>query len=242
VKLVVGVLGLFLLMGCSSDEITVQLKLKTLLEEKEVVIDNVIACAATNQNDDLVSVYLYPRAGVTNVQYFETATADVDKNDYENYTRKRVALDDVFNGYLQRFQVAVSEEKWVIVSFEEEGKVHLSNPIRLKQQSKPTEYSSENVSLDTTSPMMPTFTWLDGIYDDTKIYFHVVTDAENNLLSGTYSFDRMFQYYKLDNVVLNITTVPAPELISGTSYGFTMLAVSEDNWVNLFSEISFETP
>jgi len=33
----------------------------------------------------------------------------------------------------------------------------------------------------------------------------VITDETNELLSGTYTFETQFQYYLLDNVVLNIT-------------------------------------
>jgi len=59
------------------------------------------------------------------------------------------------------------------------------------------------------------------------------------LLSATYTFDKMFQYYKLDNVVLNVTEEEPPNLVVNDTHGFTLLAVSEDNWVNLFSEVIF---
>jgi len=137
-----------------------------------------------------------------------------------------------------KYEIASANEKWVIISFDEDGKRHLSNPIRLKQNTKPTEYLPQNIIVD-SSTAMPNFTWQDGTYDDTKIYFQVVSDANNNLLAGTYTFEKNFQYYKLDNVVLNITKGDPLTLESGDSYGFTLLAVSEDNWVNQFSVIPF---
>ena len=50
----------------------------------------------------------------------------------------------------------------------------------------------------------------------------------------------MFQYYKLDNVVLNVTRETPPALQLGMNYGFTLMGVSEDNWVNLVIEKNFE--
>ena len=231
------------LFSCSSDGEDVVLEddqLDSFLVGRELVVDNVIACAASNRNPEVVSVFLYPRPGVSNIRYYETANAEVDKNDFSQYTRRELPLLDVFNGYLLKYEVEPTEEKWVIVSFEEAGAVHISNPIRLKQISKPTEYLSENVMTDLTMGSMPEFTWVDGTFTDSRIYFHVVTDASNEFLSGTYTFEKRFQYYKLDNVVLNITEETPPTLSSETLYNFTLLAVSEDNWVNLFSEIPFE--
>ena len=228
----------FLVLSCSTDALNEEATLNDSLASKQVIRDNVIACAASNSDDNLISVFFYPRQGVTNIRYFETIDASFDKNDFDNYTQVDIPIIDVFNGFLKKYEIASDVEKWVIIAFDEEGQTHLSNPIRLKQNTKPTEYDMQNVSID-TSTTMPVFSWQDGSYDDTKIYFQVVSDEANNLLSGTYTFDRNFQYYKLDNVVLNITKGTPPVLTSGDQYGFTLLAVSEDNWVNLFAEVPF---
>ena len=55
-------------------------------------------------------------------------------------------LSNIFNGYLKKFEIGATEEKWVIVAFDEGGKIHLSNPIRLKHLSKPTEYLPQNIT------------------------------------------------------------------------------------------------
>lgn len=226
-------------MSCSTDQLDQNGTLQDALRDREPVLDNVIACAASNENDDLVSVFLYPRDGASDLKYFESLNADIDKNNFEEYVRGEAPLVDVFNGYLKKFEVSVSDEKWVIVSFEEDGETHLSNPIRLKQQTKPTEYLPQNVTIDTTDASMPRFTWHDGSYSDTKIYFEVVSDANNDLLSGTYTLERQFQYYDLDNVVLNITKGTPSPLKEAESHKFTLLGVSEDNWVNLWAEVDF---
>ena len=229
---------IFIVVGCSTDGEIVLGSLENAVKGREVVRDNVISCAASNENDGLVSIYVYPRPGVSNLRYFETETAEANKNDFSAYMEYTPPLLAVFNGYLKRFELEALQEKWVIVTFDELGKTHLSNPIRLKQRTKPTEYLPQNVSVNNASNM-PSFSWDDGRYDDTKIYFQVVSDAQDNLLSGTYTFEKMFQYYQLDNVVLNITKIAPPTLKNDAPYNFTLLAVSEDNWVNLFSEISF---
>lgn len=230
----------FLVLSCSTDaENELAPTLDSAIASKEVVVDNVIACAASNADDDLISVFFYPRPGTGNFTYYETEDASADKNDFENYIPVDFAIRDVFNGFLKKFEVSAVNEKWVIVAFDEGGKTHLSNPIRLKHNSKPTEYISSNVAIETTTNM-PNFSWQDGRFTDTKIYFHVVSDAVNSLLSGTYTFDRNFQYYNLDNVVLNVTPRTPPTLKSGATYNFTLLGVSEDNWVNLFSEVPFQ--
>lgn len=233
-----------LLYSCSSDS-EEQLNTFTLAEaigDKEVVLDNVIACAASTVNDvNSVDIFLYPRLGVRNVQFYEAIDGAIDKNDFTKYTLGEAPLLAVFNGFLQKFVATVLEEKWVIVTFEEDGKMHISNPINLKHKTKPTEYTNKNITIDKTEILMPKFSWVDGIHDDTKIYFEVISDNEDNFISGTYTFEKMFQYYKLDNVVLNITQGIPPNLINENDYNFSLLAVSEDNWVNLFSKFNFNT-
>ncbi len=232
---------IFVLIICSCFSNDEQINtLAKAIENKKVVLDNVIACAASTVNvENSVDIYLYPREGAHTIAFYETVDANVDKNDFNNYTIALAPLIGVFNGYLLKFEASIAEEKWIIVAFEEKGKTHLSNPIRLKQNTKPTEYNNENVSIDLTDELMPKFLWTDGIYDDTKIYFEVVSDVDDNFISGTYTFEKEFQYYKLDNIVLNITMGTPPSLLENSIYNFSMLAVSEDNWVNLFSKISF---
>ena len=228
-----------LIFSCSTDALNEEVTLDNALAGKRIVLNNVIACAASNENNDVISVFFYPRPGTANFQYFETEDSTFDKNDFDNYIPVVVPIHDVFNGYLKKFEVSVTQEKWVIVSFDEGGETHLSNPIRLKQKTKPTEYASQNVSVG-MSTSMPEFSWRDGLYKDSIIYFQVVSDSQNNLLTGTYTHEKRFQYSNLDNVVLNITKGTPPTLKENASYSFTLMAVSEDNWVNLFAEKEFE--
>ena len=230
----------FLVASCNSDDNKqfTETSLEMTLVNREFVLDNVIACAASNESLNAISIFLYPREGVDNISFYETASVETDKNDFSTYLKGEGELIDVFNGYLLKYEISPENEKWIIVTFEEEGKIHLSNPIRLKQITKPTEYLPENITVEKSSSM-PIFSWQDGMFNDSKIYFHVVSDENGNLLSGTYTFEKLFQYYNLNNVVLKITEQEPPDLEIGSAYNFTFLAVSEDNWVNLFSEIAF---
>ncbi|MCL6267634.1 hypothetical protein [Flagellimonas myxillae] len=229
-----------ILVSCSSDsvELPPEGTLAADIADKEMVLGNVIACAASNEDPSVVSVFLYPREGVSNINFYETENLEVDENNFSSYTKGAAELIDVFNGYLLKYEIVPELEKWVIVTFEENGKVHLSNPIRLKHTTNPTEYLPQIVTVDNSSDM-PVFSWEDGTFEDTVIYFQVVSNENDNLLSGTYTVDQMFQYYNLDNVVLNITVAEPPSLTLGNNYNFSLLAVSEDNWVNLFAEVNF---
>ena len=70
----------------------------------------------------------------------------------------------------------------------------------------------------------------------------VITNNENNLLSGTYTYDQWFQYYQLNNVVLNVTRNTPPDLEVANTYNFVMMGVSLDNWVNLVIIKDFIVP
>ncbi|WP_299529556.1 hypothetical protein [Ulvibacterium sp.] len=233
------VLLALVLCSCSVDEEILSGTLRAVVEDREFVLDNVIACAASSETGDLTHVFLYPRPGATDIRYFETSSLEADKNNFAEYKEVELIPKDVFNGYLKQVDTQVEEGKWVIVSFEEEGKIHLCNPIRIKKDSRPTEYLAENVEVADIDSPTPHFSWTDGTYNDTIIYFQVVSTSDDDLLSGTYTQEQMFRYYNTENVTLNITRGAPPDLIIGRSYGFTLMGVSEDNWVNLFSELSF---
>lgn len=54
------------LIGCTTDGESPLGSLEYVLKNKEVVRNNVIACAASNGNDGSTIVYFYPREGVSN--------------------------------------------------------------------------------------------------------------------------------------------------------------------------------
>ena len=198
-----------------------------------LIADEVIACAASDEFDTSISnIFYYPVLGATEIQYFETEKITVNENDFSNYKRRTLEKEGVFNGYLEKFIRNDANEVWSIVTYKTNGKLHKSNPIRLKNQTKATEWTT-NVAIDFTQNTSPKFSWQDGAVKENAIYFQVVTNSTNDLLSATYTYDTWFQYYVLDNVVLNVTRETPPVLEIGNEYNFVMMGVSLDNWVNL---------
>lgn len=210
--------------------------------EQEILI----ACAASepaSNTDFEISVFFYPYQGAQDYRYFESASADIDEYNYSNYIEIEWETLSVFNGYLRRFpHPGYENERWGIVTYLTDGKIHVCDPIRLKQNSKPTEYAPEKLEIDLSTPTEPLFSWEADNDSETIIYFHVVSDEDGNLISGTYTYDKYWQFYDLSNVVLNIKEQdPHPVLHPERTYNFTLMCVSEDNWVNLVCEKSFYT-
>ncbi len=237
----IGILVLgFLLYGCSKESIEDPTNLASLIALKsvELQLDEVIACAASSKTSNSVDVFYYPISGARSIQYFETKNTNVDPNNFSNYEKVQLPSEQVFGGYLGKFLRQSNDEVFCIVTYETDGKFHKSNPIRLKQVTKPTEYST-NVSIDFPQSLMPAFSWQDGIVLENVIYFQVISNASNQLISGTYTVEKQFQYYNLNNVVLHINRSTPENLLRGESYNFTLMGVSIDNWVNLVIEKPF---
>jgi len=217
--------------------------------EFPVVSDSLIACALGGSDVLLtsgshpISILFYPKENASEFLYFETDSISLDPSKLEHY--KLMDLEDqaIFNGYLRKFEREESDkEKWGIVTYLRNGEIHISNPIRIKFTSKPTEDNEDLADIDLSQPLAPLFTWQDGIIDENKIYFHVISDKSGDLLSGTYSFEKSFRFYDLSNVVLNIRDInPPPVLLPDETYSFVLMGVSEDNWVNLILEKEFTT-
>lgn len=246
------VLFIFLCFTCSSDDegvfdgSTIESLDEYVEFNSDSELDEVIACAGGLDSGlfldapGTTSVIYYPIAGATEIRYFESETL-LDSLDFSAYRSKDVQNSNLFNGFLAYFTPDSFEgERMAIVTFKTEGKLHISNPIRLKTNVKPTEINNDLLNLK-VGGVNPSFSWQDGIIDETAIYFQVISDANDNFISGTYTFDKNFRFYELDNVVLNITQTTNPVLLPNEDYQFTLMGVSEDNWVNLLIKQEFQT-
>lgn len=132
-------------MSCNSSDdlegiIVANDSLDSFVATNQIEIDNVIACACVSVNENGIIAYFYPRTGASDIRYYETENTRVNKNNYTNYTKVDLQSEDLFNGYLKTFRRITSEEKWVIISFMEDGTLHLSNPIRLKHRTQNTVF------------------------------------------------------------------------------------------------------
>ncbi|XMO85117.1 hypothetical protein AAFN75_09990 [Algibacter sp. AS12] len=229
---------LLVLVSCARDNDEDIQSLTTYIQGRTVEQGAVIACAASDEvNGDILTFY-YAESGASNGRFYETLDVDVDSNDFKNYTLNNVESDPIFNGHLRRFTQSSATEKWIIITFELADEIKISNPIRTKQLSKPTVWN-DKVNINQSSSGMPNFSWNDNAEGDNAIYFQVVSAANGDLLSGTYTYENQFQYYNTSNVVLNVTTQTPPNLIFNENYNFTLMDVSLDNWVNWVIQKSF---
>lgn len=205
--------------------------LESYISQENYEIGAVIACAASDENTNDILTFFYPEEGATNIRFFETSNTATDKLNFSEYEQRFITSEPFFNGHLGKFTQNSSIEKWTIITFELNGEIKISNPIRTKQITKPTVWNND-VTIDQSVTGMPNFIWEDNPVGDNAIYFQVVSDELDNLLSGTYTYDNQFQYYNTSNVVLNVTTQEPPDLINENVYNFTLMDVSLDNWVN----------
>lgn len=231
---------LMMLSSCSNDnEDLLGDTLGDYLQGRVTKMGGVIACSASDNVTGNILTFYYPELGAKHIRFYETSSTDLDHNNYSNYNLVLIQSEPFFNGHLGKYEQRAKNEKWIIVTYELDNDIKISNPIRSKQIAKPTLWNV-SVDIDESQLGMPSFQWEDNPVGENAIYFQVISDARNNLLSGTYTYENQFQYYKIDNVVLNVTTQTPPELISKAPYNFTLMDVSEDNWVNWVVQKSFE--
>lgn len=240
IRILVFVLTMVFISCSDDDDVTITRNLQEYIDANSGrTLDNVIACAASeNGNTSLSNIFYYPITGASDIQYFETTDLTADETNYANYSKVNLTNSDVFGGKLQRFSRSGSSETWCIVTYLTDGKLHISNPIKLKNTSNSTLWES-NLVIDNSQSLMPIFSWTDFGITDNAIYFQVISDVNDDFISGTYTIDNFFQYYDTSNVVLNINTETPESLSVNKTYNFTLMAVSEDNWVNLVIQNSF---
>ena len=222
-------------------------KLSDYLDSKPVSEEWLIACAAGDENgwDDngefATAVFFYPVQGATNKRYFETKNLKQDKNDFSNYKEiENIDYQDVFNGYLNNHLVKSKKEKWGIMTYEVNDSIRVSDPMKIQPQSRITEKTESLVSI-VENGITPSFSWEDGTHDENVIYFQVVSDENGDLISGTYTTEKNWSFYDLSNVVINIKPFPTPTIEADRTYDFTLMSVSDDNWVNVAVTKSFST-
>lgn len=235
--------------GNDDDQASPGLNLQDYIEQNASLQEgDIIACAGGNVNglfndaDEPTSVIFYPIEGATDFRYFEAASV-ADSMDFSKYVEKDLISEPLFNGYLWKFKNSDFDgERMGVVTYFTSGTFHKCTPIRLKTNVKPTEVEPARASV-TENGVNPIFEWEDGLIEENVIYFQVISETNGELISGTYTLEKNFTFYELDNVVLNITDPNVePRLEANKEYVFTLMAVSEDNWVNLFSEFKFTTP
>jgi hypothetical protein len=231
------------LFSCSEDtDVSIARNLQEYIDENSnIATKAVVACAANAEaNTSLTYIFYYPEEGASDIRYYELTDSSLDENNFINYRRQSLESTAVFGGKLERFSRSGSSESWCLVTYVKEGILRISDPIKLNNTSKSTEYS-DAVEINYKTTTEPNFTWEDGAINENVIYFQVFTDEEEAFISGTYTENKFFQYYDETNVLEfpKINTTAPQNLIEDEIYNFTMLAVSDDNWVNLIIREQF---
>ena len=240
----------FLLVGCKKDKIEESIDQSVLSGYLEVNSDleaaNLISCAGGNNTSFMgssetpISVFFYLESGASEFKYFETDSIEVDNADLSIYKEKDYSLTSLFNGVMMKFNhPVVNREKWGVVTFKTNGKLHKCNPIRIKAGVSPTQDISTQVVV-TENGITPNFDWTAEDEPNNVIYFSIVSDLSENLISGTYTYDKFWTFYDLSNVVLNVSPVN-PMINLNQDYNYTLMGVSEDNWVHTMAMKLFTT-
>lgn len=205
--------------------------LSDILENTIFVKDAIIACAASdNENLSQVNVYYYPEEGATNIRLYETKFRNANGQDFSNYQYIETEPVPFFGGVMGVFNVR-SIQDWFVVVYEVDDIIKISTPIRSKINSQRSLWT-DDVDINQQEVGMPLFSWDIYSEENNAIFFEVLSTENLDFISGTYTQENKFQYYKLDNVVLNATKGTPPELVIGNNYIFTVMDVSIDNWVN----------
>jgi len=191
-----------------------------------------------NGNKNTTYIYFYPVEGAFNYRYYETENAEVNPSDFSNYKRRSLTDTSQFAGKFRRFSNPSSDEVWCLVTYITAGKLHISEPIRTKNNTRETEWTTE-VDIDYTETLKPKFTWTDGTFIENETYFQVFTQSDDTFLSGTFTAEKTFQYYTDSNVILEIHTETPPSLVIDDTYAFYVFGLSVDNWLNLVIQKSF---
>ncbi|MFK8046375.1 MAG: hypothetical protein AB8B72_12840 [Crocinitomicaceae bacterium] len=177
------------------------------------------------------------------LRYF--ATKDVKKTDALKYYKpvNKLPMGDspAFNGGLRRTGVGdASIEKKVVLTYKTAGKIHISEPVLVKQSTAPTEYN-DDLLIVKESGITPYFEWQDGGSEVlNQRYFLVISDSIENLISGIYTTNKNFEFYDSSSVIESLA-ISTAELQPNSKYIATVFGISDFHWVNFVARKAFYT-
>ncbi|MCI5058985.1 MAG: hypothetical protein MRY83_22920 [Flavobacteriales bacterium] len=203
--------------------------------EKPSGYREVISCAAHASNFDGINVFYLPKAGSHSYKLFTTNTEGFEYR-YSEFFEAAAQLDDIFNGAMQKFRLLDKTVKQCVVTYIKNDTVFISDPIVIKPDAEGVP--SNLLQIDLEDSLNPNFSWKNDTLRDNLIYFQIVSDQNDNILSGTYTYDKWFQYLDRNNVVLDTKPDFVP-LKTSEPYKITIMAVNDYNWVNWIVEDQF---
>lgn len=219
----------------------------SLIEQR----DSLIACAFSGDHaflpqgigaDVRVLSYSYFQEG--EFIYFHSTDRVAASDNLGHYTyRRALGARNVAGGFFEVLPVAQPAAETferMIVARVIGDKIYLSNAIFLKGTGDPTAAFPGALAVADAPQGTPRFTWPETPGDNV-IYFQLLTDGNDRVVSGTYTTEPGFTYYQTDNVVLNVSPgTPPASLASGNGpYRMTVMGVGANNWVNFIRDVDF---
>ena len=242
-------LTLFLGCGNDDDKVADPNSLQAFIDDSDhtTISRTLYACAAGNTTEFLgyvdlpVSIFFYPFPGASDYNYFESTSTAIDTADFKQYQKKSLQGLPVFKGKLQRFlSPSYDEERFGVITYRVGTVLHISEPIQLRPKASPTADIDEDIAVN-VSGTYPNFDWSEINVPANTIYFSVITDSDNNFVSGVYTTDDYWQFYDEYNIVLDVNENTIPVLNPNTSYKFVHMGVDDENWVHSYGERVFTT-
>lgn len=250
---VLGILVLFLAACKPDDPVDAERTLREYIKDEGdpiIQLDTILAFATElvprfmENTRHPMSVFFYPPENSTDFRYFETNRMTSNTNDLSTFYEKEFQLRPEFNGYLMRFlHDGIQFPRWGRISCKKDGQIHISPIIAINNMSDSTIHFPEPVFIDFSVPVEPRFSWFNDTVSGTSLYFQLISDESNDLISGTFTYDRYFHFYYLSNVIKNIRpVVPHPELSPGQAYTFTLMRLNQIQWVRFITDTTFQIP
>jgi len=213
--------------------------------------DSLIACAFSGDHTFLpqgvgadVRVLSYSYFLEGEFLYFHSTDRVAASSDLSHYAYRRpLGARNVANGFfevLPMVQPAAGTFERMIVARVIGPKIYLSNVIFIKGEDTLTATLRGALAVENASSGNPGFSWPTAPGDNV-IYFQLLTNGNDRVVSGTYTTEPGFTYYQTDNVVLNVSpgTPPASLPASNGPYRMTVMGVGANNWVNFIRDTEF---
>ncbi|GAB5417939.1 MAG: hypothetical protein Crog4KO_23130 [Crocinitomicaceae bacterium] len=236
-------LGLFILTSCNKKPEQSELE-EFIAENQGRTEDFLIACAAGDINGFMgsterpISVFFYNVDDASSAMLY-VKSEEGGKDEFCYYSRAEEIPESMFNGRMGRFSVSTEYNgKWVIVVYNTGDTYNVSDPIFIRADTHPTVDISSKI-ITQGSGSQPQFNWLSDFVKGNVIYFSLISNANNDFVSGVYTKEKYWNFYDLSNVVLNVTPTMNPTLDTQESYTYTNMGVGEDNWVRTFGSVAF---
>lgn len=213
--------------------------------------DSLIACAFSGDHAFLpqglgadVRILSYSYFPEGDFLYFHSTDRVAASSDLSHYIyRRALGARNVASGFFEAIpmvQPAAGTFERMIVVRVIEGRIYLSNTIFIKGIDELTASFSGDLAIEDEPQGTPRFIWPESPGDNV-IYFQLLTDGNDQVVSGTYTVEPEFTYYQTDNVVLNVSPGTPPTSLPATNGPFrmTVMGVGANNWVNFIRDVDF---